>query len=106
MGTSLSTKNRVNLLVAAQPGELGNSFATSLPRDFTLSTRWEQRPLDGWLSHPPQTRAEADPGITHVEIHPRWAQNKEVSLGTDLREWAGAGFAIGTVCPSTAWRCA
>ena len=85
-----SAENRVNLLVAVQPGELGTSFATSLPRDFTLRTRWEQRPFDGWLSHPPQTRAQAVPGVTYVEIHPRWAENKEVSLGTDLlgsRPW-------------------
>ena len=85
-----SAENRVNLLVAVQPGAFGNSFATALPRDFTLRTRWEQRPFDGWLSHPPQTRAGAEPGITQVEIHPRWAENKEVSLGTDLlagRPW-------------------
>ena len=85
-----SAENRVNLLAVAQPSELGASFATSLPRDFTLRTHWEQRPFDGWLSHPPQTHAEAGPGITYVEIHPRWAENKEVSLGTDLlgsRPW-------------------
>ena len=85
-----SAENRVNLLVAAQPGDLGSSFATSLPKDFTLRTQWEDRPFDGWLSHPPQTHAGPESGTTHVEIHPRWAQNKVVSLGTDLlagRPW-------------------
>ena len=85
-----SAENRVNLLVAAQPGELGTSFATSLPKDFTLRTHWEQRPFDGWLSHPPQTFAGSGPGTTEVDIHPRWAENKVVSLGTDLlagRPW-------------------
>ena len=85
-----SAENRVNLLVSVQPGEFGASFATSLPKDFTLLTAWEQRPFDGWLSHPPQTRAASEPGVTHVEIHPRWAENKVVSLGTDLlagRPW-------------------
>ncbi len=85
-----SAENRVNLLVAAQPGEWGVSFATALPKDFTLRTQWEERSFDGWLSHPPQTRAEPNPGITPVEIHPRWAGNKVVSPGTDLlagRPW-------------------
>ena len=85
-----SAENRVNLLVAMQPCEWGASFATSLPKDFTLRTQWEQRPFDGWLSHPPRTHARPVPGTTPVEIHPRWAQNKVVSLGTDLlagRPW-------------------
>ena len=85
-----SAENRLNLLVAVQPGELGTSFATSLTKDFTLRTPWEQRKFDGWLSYPPQIRAEPRPGITQVEIHPRWAENKVVSLGTDLlagRPW-------------------
>ena len=85
-----SAENRVNLLVAAQPGELGASFATSLPKDFTLLTEWEKRPFDGWLSQPPTVRAEPRAGVTHVEIHPRWAENKVVSFGTDLlagRPW-------------------
>ncbi len=85
-----SAENRINLLVAAQPGDFGTSFATSLPKDFTLRTRWEERPFDGWLSQPPKTAAPARPGITHVVVHPRWAENKVVSLGTDLlagRPW-------------------
>ena len=85
-----SAENRVNLLAAAQPCEWGASFATSLPKDFTLRTQWERRPFDGWLSHPQRTQAPPDPGTTPVEFHPRWAENKVVSLGTDLlagRPW-------------------
>ena len=85
-----SAENRVNLLVAAQPGEFGASFATSLPKDFTLLTEWEERPFDGWLSQPPTAHAEPRAGVTHVDIHPRWAENKVVSFGTDLlagRPW-------------------
>ena len=85
-----SAENRLNLLVAVQPGAFGASFATSLTKDFTLRTPWEQRKFDGWLSYPPQIRGEPHPGITQVEIHPRWAENKVVSLGTDLlagRPW-------------------
>ena len=92
-----SAENRVNLLAAAQPGALGASFATSLPKDFTVLTPWEERAFDGVLSRPPATRAPAGPGITEVEIHPRWAGNKVVSLGTDLlagRPWR----LLGPIC--------
>lgn len=85
-----SAENRVNLLVAAQPGEFGASFATSLTKDFTILTEWDERPFDGLLSQPPTVRAVARAGITPVEIHPRWAENKVVSVGTDLlagRPW-------------------
>ena len=85
-----SAENRVNLLVAAQPGELGASFATSLTKDFTILTEWEERPFDGWLSQPPIVYAEPRAGVTHVDVHPRWAENKVVSVGTDLlagRPW-------------------
>ena len=85
-----SAENRVNLLVAAQPGELGNSFGTSLTRDFTVMTPWEEREFDGLLSQPPVIRADNRAGITHIEIHPDCAANKVVSRGTDLlagRPW-------------------
>ena len=85
-----SAENRVNLLVAAQPGDLGHSFCTSLTRDFTVLTPWTEREFDGLLSQPPVAVADAGPGITHMEIHPRWAENKVVSRGTDLlagRPW-------------------
>jgi predicted amidohydrolase len=85
-----SAENRVNLLAAAQPGQLGRSIATSLTRDFTVMTPWEEREFDGLLSQPPVTRADGYAGITHVEIHPACAENKVVSRGTDLlagRPW-------------------
>jgi len=85
-----SAENRVNLLVAVQPSALGCSMATSLTRDFTVLTPWQEREFDGLLSQPPVFVAEAAPGITHLEIHPRFAENKVVSRGTDLlagRPW-------------------
>lgn len=85
-----SAENRVNLLVAVQPGALGSSFGASLTRDFTVMTPWEEREFDGLLSRPPTVVAGAGPGVTHIEIHPRWAENKLVSRGTDLlagRPW-------------------
>jgi nitrilase len=85
-----SAENRVNLLAATQPGQVGNSMATSLTRDFTVMTPWEERAFDGLLSQPPVVVADSKPGITRVEIHPRCASNKVVSRGTDLlagRPW-------------------
>ena len=85
-----SAENRVNLLVAAQPGPFGTSFATALSEDFTVLTPWRQRAFDGVLTLPPTQRAPAEAGVTAVEIHPRWAANKVVSRGTDLlagRPW-------------------
>ena len=85
-----SAENRVNLLAAAQPNELGASFATSLTEDFTVRTPWKTRAFDGLLSQPPVLRASDGPGLTYAEIHPRWAGNKVVSRGTDLlasRPW-------------------
>lgn len=85
-----SAENRVNLLAAAQPGEFGASFVTSLTEDFTVLTPWKTRAFDGLLSQPPVLRANDGPGVTPVEIHPRWAGNKVVSRGTDLlagRPW-------------------
>ena len=85
-----SAENRVNLLAATQPNELGASFATSLTEDFTVRTPWKTRAFDGLLSQPPVLRASAEPGLTYAEIHPRWAGNKVVSRGTDLlasRPW-------------------
>ena len=85
-----SAENRVNLLVAAQPGPFGASFATALSEDFTVLTPWRERAFDGVLTLPPTRRAPAEAGVTMVEIHPRWAANKVVSRGTDLlagRPW-------------------
>ena len=85
-----SAENRVNLLVAAQPGPFGTSFATALSEDFTVLTPWRERAFDGVLTLPPTLRAPAKAGVTTVEIHPRWAANKVVSRGTDLlagRPW-------------------
>ena len=85
-----SAENRVNLLVAAQPGPFGASFATALSEDFTVLTPWRERAFDGLLTLPPTLRAPAEAGVTAVEIHPRFAANKVVSRGTDLlagRPW-------------------
>lgn len=85
-----SAENRVNLLAAMQPGPLGRSLATCLTRDFTVMTPWAERPFDGLLSQPPYLVAENAPGLTLARFNPACADNKVVSLGTDLlagRPW-------------------
>ncbi len=85
-----AAENRVNLLVAAQPSELGNSFAAALQADFTIFGEWKSREFDGILTYPITTRAGSHPGITYAELYPRCAENKVVSHRTHLldgRPW-------------------
>ena len=86
-----SAENRVNLLVAVQPGGVRQQF-----RDLPAQGLYLAHPLGAsglsTVGSPirPRPVPGAEPGITPVEIHPRWAENKVVSLGTDLlagRPW-------------------
>ena len=85
-----AAENRINVVAACQPGELGSSLICSLQKDFTVMTPWQERPFDGLLSQPELTRAGFEPGVTLATVHPACASNKVVSLGTDLvrgRAW-------------------
>ncbi len=85
-----AAENRINVVAACQPGELGTSLICSLQKDFTVMTPWQERPFDGLLSQPELTRAGFEPGVTMATAHPACAANKVVSLGTDLvrgRAW-------------------
>lgn len=89
-----SAENRINLLVATQPGPLGTSFATALQTDFTVLTEWKERAFDGLLSQPIWLKAEAGPGVYSAQLYPANAANKVVSRNTDLladRPWQLAG---------------
>lgn len=81
-----AAENRVNLLVATQPGELGNSFAGALHEDFTIFGEWKTRQFDGVLTFPMMTHANGDAGITSCTLHPVNAENKVVSHRTHLIE--------------------
>lgn len=83
-------ENRVNLLAAMQPGELGASFSAALHEDFTIFGEWKTRQFDGVLTYPMMTYATADAGVTQVTLHPKNAENKVVSLRTHVinsRPW-------------------
>lgn len=85
-----SAENRINLLVASADENLGASFITSLQKDFTVMTAWENRPFDGLLSQPIWTQMAADQPTLEATIYPAPAVNKVVSQRTDLlhgRPW-------------------
>lgn len=85
-----SAENRVCLVAASRPTEFGASLLTTLHKDFTIFTEWETRPFDGTISHPLVTRAENEPGLTQLTVHPEATVNKIVSRNTDLvdgRPW-------------------
>ena len=85
-----SAENRVCLVAASRPTEFGASLLTTLHKDFTIFTEWETRPFDGTISHPLVTRAENEPGLTQLTVHPEATINKIVSRNTDLvdgRPW-------------------
>ncbi|MFV8784222.1 nitrilase-related carbon-nitrogen hydrolase [Microbulbifer sp. SA54] len=89
-----SAENRINLLAAAIDSPLGQGFATSLQRDFTVLTPWEERPFDGLLSQPELHRMESGQQYLAVTLFPAVAENKEVSRNTDLvtnRPWKLCG---------------
>jgi len=90
-----AAENRINLLVAARPGSLGQEpgargFIASLQGDFTLLTPWAERAFDGLLSQPELTACGPTGDITTAKVYPAHAANKIVSRGTDLlrgRPW-------------------
>lgn len=93
-----AAENRVCLVAASRPSELGAGAIMTLPKDFTLMTPWETRPFDGILSTPIVTLADPAPGLTRAIIHPANAQNKQVSYRTNLldgRPWQLVGAITG-----------
>jgi len=85
-----SAENRINVLAASSDNAMGKSFITSLQKDFTVMTPWEERPFDGLLSQPIWARMEAGESVLRAKIYPSCAENKEVSRNTHLldnRPW-------------------
>ncbi len=83
-------ENRMNLIAATQPSELGVSTIGALQQDFTIFGEWKERKFDGVLTRPIATLATTDAGMTSATIYPRCAENKVVSHRTHLldnRPW-------------------
>lgn len=84
-----AVENRMNVVVATQPSEIGTSAIFALDKDFTLWTQWE-KDFDGNINYPIVTRAENAIGPTRGIIYPAQAANKVISQKTDLvdnRPW-------------------
>jgi predicted amidohydrolase len=90
-----SAENRMNVVVATQPSEIGTSAIFALDKDFTLWTQWE-KPFDGNINYPIITRAPNASGLTKATIYPALASNKVISQKTNLIEnrpwWLAKGI--------------
>ncbi len=85
-----AAENRLNLIAATRPSDLGTSLIADLHTDFTLMTPWRDRSFDGTISEPIVVRALQSTGTTTATIHPLNAANKQLSHRTDLlagRPW-------------------
>jgi predicted amidohydrolase len=83
-----SVENRISIVAATQPnknlGKYGNSLITTISKDFTLWTEWNNRPFDGNINYPIVTRASEFYSFPHAEICPANSENRYVSKGTDV----------------------
>lgn len=85
-----AAENRMNLVMASQPGPAGASAILATDEDFTLWTEWKHRPFDGNLNTPIVTRTDGAPGLTQATIYPICSENRTITLNTDLvdsRPW-------------------
>jgi hypothetical protein len=70
-----------------------------LESEFTLMTKWQQRPFDGYINAPIVTEQGIEPGVVISNIHPQAARNKLMSERTDLlldRPWQLSGDLLKT----------
>lgn len=90
-----AAENRMNVVVATQPSEVGTSAIFALDKDFTLWTQWE-KDFDGNINYPIITRAPNAFGLTKATIYPALASNKVISQKTNLVEnrpwWLAKGI--------------
>jgi len=80
-----AAENRLNVVAASRPSEIGTSAVIAITEDFTLWTEWK-RPFAGNINYPQVTRATHRPGLTRAEIHPAAAANHTISHRTNLVE--------------------
>lgn len=80
-----AAENRMNVIVASRPGDVGTSAVIAMSEDFTLWTEWK-RPFDGNINYPQVIRASHQPGLTQATIHPAAAANRTISHRTNLVE--------------------
>lgn len=84
-----AAENRMNLVIASRPSEVGASAIIALDKDFTLWTEWS-REFNGDINHPIVTRAPGEAGLTRAPVYPALAGNRIVTHLTDVvdsRPW-------------------
>jgi predicted amidohydrolase len=75
-----AAENRVNLVAASRPTDVGEHVVVPLDGDFTLWTQWET-PFAGRINSP---QLLTGAGVLHAVVRPACAPNKEISRQTDL----------------------
>lgn len=93
-----AAENRLCLVAATRPSDLGTSLVCDLHRDFTLWTTWEQRTFDGCISQPIIHRAGPDDEVLRAVVHPAAAANRVLTRATDVvasRPWWLADALVG-----------
>jgi predicted amidohydrolase len=91
-----AAENRMNVVVATEPSDVGTSAIFALDKDFTLWTQWEKA-FDGNINYPIITRAPNESGLTRATIYPAQASNKVISQKTNLVENRPWWLAKGTI---------
>jgi hypothetical protein len=90
-----AAENRMNVVAATHPSDIGTSAIFALDKDFTLWTQWEKE-FDGNINYPIITRAPNESGLTRATIYPALAMNKVISQKTNLVEnrpwWLAKGI--------------
>lgn len=84
-----AAENRMNVVFATQPSDVGAGMIVAMDKDFTLWTQWE-KPFDGNINYPLVTRAERASGLVRAPIFPAVTSNRVISQKTDLvvnRPW-------------------
>lgn len=83
-----AAENRFSIIAATRPNkalaEYGNSLIATISEDFTLWTKWKNRPFDGKINYPIVHRAQAEEDVFSQIIFPANAENRFVSQQTDV----------------------
>ena len=85
-----SAENRLCIVAASHETDFGASLFATLQADYTIMTKWENRPFDGNISAPILKRTKNKPGLYRGTIHPERSNNKLLSHRTHVvnsRPW-------------------
>jgi predicted amidohydrolase len=87
---SRAAENRLCIVAATRPKEIGTSMLLDLEREFTIMQPWSERVFDGRISDPIVLASLNEQVVLRGSIHPDAANNKIMSQDThllDKRPW-------------------